>query len=69
MREMAIEILRKHPNGMRKRELAYDMRISPFSCGCLLHKMMNEGTVIAKSVHDIGNMEYYDLWVLREEVE
>lgn len=68
MREQAIEILRKHPNGMRMRMLAYDLHISPYSCGCLLRKMKDEGTVTAKAVHDIGNMEYYDLWILAEGV-
>lgn len=69
MRKQAIEILRRHPDGMRIRELAYDLHISNYSCGCLLRKMRNEGTVKGMTVRDIGNMEYYDLWTLVKEGE
>lgn len=63
MREKILAYLRDHP-GARKREIAGHLHI--WQCNSdfllLMGLMTDTGQIRYETIHDIGNMEYYDKW-------
>ena len=63
MREKILAYLRDHP-GARKREIAKHLHI--WQCDTdfllLMGLMESTGQIRYETIHDIGNMEYYDKW-------
>lgn len=64
IREKITKALEWSENGRRAREIASDINHPVLETSYILHELEKEGFVKHKAVHDIGNMEYYDLWTL-----
>lgn len=57
--------LLSHP-GARKREIAGALHVWQCNSDFLktMSKLCNDGQICYETIHDIGNMEYYDKWYL-----
>lgn len=69
IREKIAKALKNADSGRRAREIASDIGHTTLETSYILHELEKEGFVKHKAVHDIGNMEYYDLWTLVKEGE
>lgn len=64
IREKVAKALEWSESGRRAREIASDIGLTTLETSHILHELEKEGLVKHKAIHDIGNMEWYDLWTL-----
>ena len=62
MKNKILSVLREHPTGLRLREIAMYLRVSPFSLINELDELHKEGLVCGRSNEDHANSEYYIIW-------
>ena len=62
MKNQILEILRKHPTGLRLREIAMYLRVNRFSLITPLDQLHKEGLIDGRQNEDHANGEYYIIW-------
>lgn len=66
MKERIIEILREHPCGLRKRDIASIIGVWTPNLVKPMAELERAGVVKSNYYRDAANMEFYDIWVLTE---
>ena len=66
MKERIIEILREHPYGLRKRDIASIIGVWTPNLVKPMTELERAGIVKSNYYRDAANMEFYDIWVLTE---
>lgn len=66
MKDKILDVLREHPTGLRLREIAMYLRVSPFSLINELDKLHKAGLVCGRQNDDHANGEYYIIWSVEE---
>ena len=66
MKERIIEILREHPSGLRKRDIASIIGVWTPNLVKPMAELERAGVVKSNYYRDAANMEFYDIWVLTE---
>ena len=66
MKEKIIEVLRKHPNGLRMREIAMYLHCNRIVLIKDLDELKEAGLIDTQPNEDHANGEYYIIWFLAE---
>lgn len=64
MKEKIIEILQRHPNGLRLREMAAYLHYNRMALLDKLEELKQAGLINNRSNDDHANGEYYIIWYL-----
>ena len=64
-RRAIIDILCKCPGGLRKREISSFTGIWVGDLVDVMAEMEDEGIITRTSIRDMANMEFYDIWRLK----
>lgn len=64
MKEKILEVLRKHPNGLRLRQIAMYLHCHHFALINDMHELKEAGLVDGWPNKDHVNGEYYIIWAL-----
>ena len=62
MKKEILNILHKHPTGLRLREIAMYLRVNRFSLISELDELYKAGLVYGRYNDDHANGEYYIIW-------
>ena len=66
MKEKIIEVLRKHPNGLRMRDIAMYLYCNRSALINELDELKKAGLIDNRPNEDHTNCEYYNIWFLVE---
>ena len=64
-RRAVLEILCKCPKGLRKREISSFTGIWVGDLVSVMAQMEDEGIITRTPIRDMANMEFYDIWQLK----
>lgn len=66
MKEQILEVLRNHPSGLRKREIASYTNLWVGNLIQPIAELEKEGRIKCRTYRDMGNFEWYDVYIIQE---
>lgn len=66
MKEQILEVLRNHPSGLRKREIASYTNLWVGNLIQPITELEKEGKIKHHTYRDMANFEWYDIYTIKE---